>query len=356
MAAARKWLMMLSDVHASATQLREPIQHRIRELYVGEELHLERWITAVMRGWKVPDDIRTSWQHSIRQRRARVLSIEMGLSITIIAPRGVTLKTAIVWTVSKWVPILKTMHHAIMKMTDIQRDCHIVFIADKQYSRRLPVLGSPILPEHVNGGLTELMSFQREPSSWQILVYRWDDATKVLVHELLHLHRLSMEMIMTDENHDPIVQEFLQRHRIALHQPIRRININEALTEVMALHLLCAWVSGHSGSSWSELKARVCHENDRLAYLFAMQFPGWLQHRSWYQDGTHSFAYVMARAALWMCDLTQLTNIYSIHDLMQLLDVMLPDLYSRLNGMTCRKKKHNRNRLLLTPTSLRNGH
>jgi hypothetical protein len=55
----------------------------------------------------------------------------------------------------------------------------VFFLANTQL-RKFPPKGTPISPENINGGYT----YRCEPET--ILIYRAEDATRVLIHELLH--------------------------------------------------------------------------------------------------------------------------------------------------------------------------
>lgn len=57
----------------------------------------------------------------------------------------------------------------------------VTYVAHPARRELPPQPGTPILPEHVNGGVTFM-------GTGRVLVYRREDACKVLIHELLHLY------------------------------------------------------------------------------------------------------------------------------------------------------------------------
>jgi len=83
----------------------------------------------------------------------------------------------------------------------------------------------PLGPENVNGGYTNLCSQER------IVIYRYEEATRVLLHELLHTACFDKEKSVED----------LEAH-------------TEAWTEV----LLCAILSKGKGGSFNKLWAQQC--------------------------------------------------------------------------------------------------
>jgi len=56
---------------------------------------------------------------------------------------------------------------------------HILFYGHPS-ERFFPSTGEPVGPEHINGGYTNLCSQEK------IVIYRFEEATRVLLHELLH--------------------------------------------------------------------------------------------------------------------------------------------------------------------------
>jgi hypothetical protein len=196
-------------------------------------------------------------------------------------------------------PALAAVHGALETYTSRKRQAHVVFVAEKTMQRTLPrVPGEPIQPHHINGGLTTFPSFEDPAFPWRSMVYRWSDALKVMIHELVHLH--DVHVLTPDAAAE---RAFAARHRIALEPPIGRLAIQEALTEVLALYILCVWTSVQSNAKFKDLLETVGDESDALARTVALrQFPGWAEGgaaATMFRDGTHAYAYIIARAALW---------------------------------------------------------
>jgi hypothetical protein len=275
----------------------------VRSLTPDEIVRLERWVYRLTRAMGLSESNAPlrAWCAASKDPRATfVVSVAPGVSLTVVAPPGTSVAAAKRMALERLAPALATVHAALVAYTGRRLPAHVAFVADKTFRRSLPAApGDPVMPHHINGGLTtfghDSANGGLDDLDWRVLVYRWSDALKVMIHELVHLHEVHVLPL------DPAAEAaFAARHAISLEPPMRRLAIQESLTEVLALYVLSVLSSEEAKKPWSAVAARVGRESDLLASRFAVEhFPGWTEGRSAYRDGTHSYAYVIVRAALW---------------------------------------------------------
>jgi hypothetical protein len=247
------------------------------------------------------------------------------ITLTVVCPDQT--RSGIVFAKQQLVPILVSIHKALGLYSKVTRviPCHVVFIADRSFKRTLPAYGQPIQPHHINGALT---TFARQPTNnpWRLLVYRWSDSVKCLIHELVHLNNIH---VMPQDTAAELA--FASRNQIILALPMMRLAIQETITEVIALYILSV-VQKSQGNNRLDM---IQQNNDALAALFISKFPGWIDQKGSYLEGTHSYAYVIARAALWT-DITtfiiHLENgtISTTRDLLNRISSQQPGLFERV--------------------------
>jgi hypothetical protein len=174
------------------------------------------------------------------------------------------------------------------------QDSEVVFVAIRKPLRSLPARhGSAVNPENINGGLTHRS---------RVLVYRVEDAGKVLVHELIHLAGLDAALQQTaEEEQDRIAK------RYGVQTLSRPLGLNESYTEVMACYLHALWWAAKESESAGG-STRIKTENEALERIaFHIQS---VARRVWrhfsrrrgnaeWKERTHCFSYVACRAALW---------------------------------------------------------
>ena len=156
--------------------------------------------------------------------------------------------------------------------------------------RKLPdVPGDPLMPVHINGGVTTFSTPTR------ILVYRKEDACKVLIHELLHFYRVDRTLFDGDfgEPAQAIMREFGIR---PLSNGIGRFGLAECYVDTIACFLHAKWASRPIGPL-------VRHMNIVAARLLLhMGVPGadlkGLKARGGMSEGTHVFSYYVCKAAI----------------------------------------------------------
>lgn len=179
-------------------------------------------------------------------------------------------------------------------------EADIVFVAIRRPARVLPkASGDPVMPVHINGGLTQ---------GDRILVYRVQDAGKVLVHELLHLAGVDAALrpaagrswgVASDAS-----QAVAQRFGVL---PMRMpLGLNEAYTETLACYLHALWwaADAYASRPRSPTSTRARLEDATLAkvnsHIQTVARRVWRHYGSaQWREGTHCFAYVACRAALW---------------------------------------------------------
>ena len=180
----------------------------------------------------------------------------------------------------------------------------VVFAAIRKPLRTLPEKhGQPVKPDNINGGLTHTPGHM--PS--RILVYRVQDAGKVLVHEILHLAGLD-EPLQAHGGHawNPVKEAqamVAQRYGIITNR--HPLGLNESYTEVMACYLHTLWWAACKSSSSS---SRIRLENAALSKM--QKHIQMVARRVWrhyshpngtveWREHTHCFSYVACRASLW---------------------------------------------------------
>jgi hypothetical protein len=120
-----------------------------------------------------------------------------------------------------------------------------VFWFPAETPRRLPSIlsGEPVSPHHINGGYT----MPCEPDG--IVVYRKEEATRVLIHELLHA-------ACTDSH-------------------IQDLTMREATTETWAELLLIAILSGDSQQRamelWKKQATWIANQNEQLRMRYGVK-------------------------------------------------------------------------------------
>jgi hypothetical protein len=273
---------------------------RMRPLREDEAARLEWWVHQTTSGMGITDTNASvrAWCEAIRKSSAFVIAITDQVTLTVVVPPGTSVPAARAMATGRLAPALAAVHGALETYTSRKRQAHVVFVAEKTMQRTLPrVPGEPIQPHHINGGLTTFPSFEDPAFPWRSMVYRWSDALKVMIHELVHLH--DVHVLPPDAAAE---RAFAARHRIALEPPIGRLAIQEALTEVLALYILCVWTSVLSNANFKDLIETVGDDSDALARTVSLRhFPGWTEGAAaaMFRDGTHAYAYIIARAALW---------------------------------------------------------
>jgi hypothetical protein len=107
-----------------------------------------------------------------------------------------------------------------------------VVYVDAPERRYLPAeRGAAILPDHINGGVCYHGAGTR-----RIVVFRREDAGKVLIHELIHLFDTELELPQTPEA-AALERLLLARYSVAMVAPPRQrphLGLEEICTEVLA--------------------------------------------------------------------------------------------------------------------------
>jgi hypothetical protein len=208
---------------------------------------------------------------------------------------------------------------------------HIVYVAcDKK--RSLPAIAKVVEPKHINGGLTVFRK-QQPDHPWRILVYRQEDAIKVILHELVHLFNVEGTKYDAAEE-----AAWARQNDIAVVAPIGRLEIAEAVVETVACYMYAVmYVSPQLTDIPKKLRIRAACEKlgdqmDRITHHLLSRAPPLF-------DGTHTFAYVVARSALWdggngPCGelFDYVDNESPVSELLHLLETRIPPMKLRLFG------------------------
>jgi hypothetical protein len=166
----------------------------------------------------------------------------------------------------------------------------------------------PFGPDHVNSGYTQF-----RPSK-HIIIYRQEEALKVLTHELIHYMGADVAVFPWEnalELDARIAREF---NVVSLN---RRIGSGEAVCDLLAIWLWAAWcacVKDGGERMWADLmtvhtqfavdKARDIIKRNKYA------FPRDAGSGPMFTENTHVFAYYILKAAM-MCDTALVQDIYT---------------------------------------------
>ena len=196
-----------------------------------------------------------------------------------------------------------------------------------------------IVPDSINGGVT----YHSVGARKRVIVYRREDACKVLVHELVHAFRLD-SALWTSTSPDALAADraFAKRHQVSPIDPLMPLGISEAYTEALACYVHAWWwhfrkllASGAGAASGTRSKTRTktgaaegtdrasggidrasggidrasgtegihetlgrlsAHIEDVGRRVDAACSDG---GRREFREGTHAFAYAVCRAAVW---------------------------------------------------------
>lgn len=156
-----------------------------------------------------------------------------------------------------------------------------------------------ILPQHINGGVT-FHAHRR------IVVYRREDACKVLVHELLHAFGLDRALwVHASPAAARAEAEFARRHRVV--SAVRFVGLGEAYVESLACYLHARWWSGRRRpAGWPATLKRVAAHIEDVGRRVDRACS--LGGRAEFAEGTHAFAYAVCRAAVWATALPALLS------------------------------------------------
>lgn len=168
-------------------------------------------------------------------------------------------------------------------------DIRVTFVAHSA-KRVLPRVGKPPSAENVNGGVT----FMADEG---VLVYRTEDARKVLVHELLHLHRYDAGL----RGNRDVELDVMATFGIALTEDgPRHLGLSECYVDAMACFLQAAWAGRWKRRSHrAALDRHIATAAVRLANHGHVALPWVAPVHPKYTEATHAFSYYICKAALW---------------------------------------------------------
>ncbi len=138
--------------------------------------------------------------------------------------------------------------------------------------------GASIGSVHVNGGVTTV-------ADGRILVFRREDAPKVMVHELLHLYGLDGALFAPSAAVRGAESALATRHRVRTND----MRLAEAYVDLMACYLHAVW-RGRAGPR--DMAETVGRHLDAVAWRV-------LRVLRDSREETHAFAYYVCKAALW---------------------------------------------------------
>ena len=172
-----------------------------------------------------------------------------------------------------------------------EKEVRVTFVSH-QAKRTLPPVGTPLAADHVNGGVT----FMADEG---VLVYRMEDARKVLVHELLHLYGYDSHI----RGSTSVEKKVMDTFNIQL-QPSgpKHLGLSECYIDAMACFLHAAWVGRWKRRAHrAALDKHIAMVATRVAsHSGILSFP-WPAGSIKFREATHAFSYYICKAALWGC-------------------------------------------------------
>lgn len=219
---------------------------------------------------------------------------------------------------------------ALLRHASGKRDLvpNVYFVA-VDVQRRLPELaGSPIGVQHINGGY----AFVGRPD---VVVYRTEDAEKVLLHELIHVFGIDSEFM----GHKSAAME----RRLAADYGIKVLRgntvcANEFFVETLACYMHAHLVAARTGAPLDRVLTEASLHYIDIAHAVAEHFES---APDGHVEDTSAFSYAICRAALFQPEHLQLLLSELPPDLppglrLAALDrrvrLALPDLFARLRA------------------------
>jgi hypothetical protein len=198
----------------------------------------------------------------------------------------------LLWAVSGY------LHERVSKRDRV----HAVYVGCS-CRRKLPTTpGEPLDKEHVNGGVT---SFHPDGTPESIIVFRREDACKVLVHELLHFFGVGYELRQRLSG-SQAESRILRAFGVECYGPDRggvgHAALDEGLVDYLACQLEAAWrcvYDGHElGRALTDVYDHtVCRAARTLVHHLVTTDADGAVHMP---ERSHAFAYYIVKAALFM--------------------------------------------------------
>lgn len=173
----------------------------------------------------------------------------------------------------------------------------VVTYVDATKRRTMPASPSEVVgAENINGGVTYHLAGPQK----RIIVYRREDACKVLVHELVHAFGLDAALWthLSRAAHDAD-RAFAKQHRVSAVDPAKPLGLGEAYAETLATYLHAHWWHHQAPGARREdatLGRVAAHVEDVGRRVDALCSRGGTRE---FLELTHAFAYAVCRAAIW---------------------------------------------------------
>ena len=166
----------------------------------------------------------------------------------------------------------------------IKKQVNIV-IYDILLKKRLPAKKMAITTEHINSGYCYINS---DSKNTNIVVYRREEAYKVLIHELLHFFNTF------PYDHD--IQKGFSKHFSSVSNTI---DVNEALVELNALCLNCRIIANLTNKPYMKLlNEEFVFSTKQVRKLLAQQnvkFENIIQNKFVWNEKTPAFSYFVLK-------------------------------------------------------------
>lgn len=182
--------------------------------------------------------------------------------------------------------------------------------------RKFPkIKGDSIKPDNINGGVCYMLD-----TDFQIIVSRYEDCVKVLVHEMVHAFDIDGKNKFT---RSPIENEFARKFNIKF---TTHIGWFESVTETLAFHILC------------KLKYYNPNELTKRLYQIAYSYHSHFDNTDSFNEETHAFMYIIGRLAFWTgleCDPELMTLVLqsnvTVDKVLDMLSIRVPVVLERLS-------------------------
>lgn len=232
-----------------------------------------------------------------------VRSYEWSQSLSVRGARGVTCVVHVMSEMSKkadacearFLQLVRRMV-GMLQSAGAQSSDHVVDITWVRCDepRLLPrATQAPIGAVHLNGGVTHF-------DSNSILVFRDEEAERVVIHELLHLFGFD-EAVRTSPMRNGIEDALIRTYGVRSNPEGIKLRVQEALTDAMACWLVAHWAAAHVegmrvGVALAAMQEHIESLAARVILHYSPSAPG--KPAQWVEE-THVFSYIIIKAAIW---------------------------------------------------------
>jgi hypothetical protein len=223
----------------------------------------------------------------------------------------------------------------LTQVYNIKEPIH-VWIIPNDMKRHMPTAGQSVEPQHINGGYTYRMG-----GKLRIVITRWEEFGKVILHEVLHHSYLDMGKLSasTLASLYKLLNLTMERCGQTYENCQTMLRPNEALVEFWAeLHQML-FLSLETGIAWDIMFVK----EKQYALAKAKQL---LEHQNTlygkkWQESTHAFSYIILRAFFmqYILEFLQLDPPYHETSVLQFIQTHWKPFLTTLTAVTDTERK-----------------